>query len=139
MTPLVVVYVVERLLAEYTVGSSSARSILENFVVHFHIVANPDGWVYSYTRDRQWRKNVSPNYGSRCLGKDLNRQFDIDWCKVGASRDPCSEIYCGRSAMSEVEVQNIAKYVEDNNFLLVIDVHQFGQLMLHSPGRIKRQ
>lgn len=42
-----------------------------------------------------WRKNRSPNNGSKCKGTDLNRNFKHKWSTVGVSRDPCSEIYSG--------------------------------------------
>ena len=34
---------------------------------------NPDGYVYSWTGSRMWRKNRVNNQGSNCIGVDLNR------------------------------------------------------------------
>lgn len=36
-------------------------------------LANPDGYEYSHTTDRLWRKNRSGK--GRCAGIDLNRNF----------------------------------------------------------------
>jgi murein tripeptide amidase MpaA len=41
-------------------------------------VANPDGYVYSHTTDRFWRKNRSPQ-AQGCYGVDLNRNFGLEW------------------------------------------------------------
>lgn len=46
---------------------------LRNLDWHVLIVANPDGYEYSHTTDRLWRKNRS-KYGL-CAGTDLNRNF----------------------------------------------------------------
>lgn len=36
-------------------------------------VLNPDGYEYTHTHDRMWRKNRA-QYGE-CIGVDLNRNF----------------------------------------------------------------
>ena len=56
---------------------------------------NPDGYEYSHTDDRMWRKNRSPPPpGSRCYGVDLNRNWDVIGFGAGAtSSNPCSETY----------------------------------------------
>ena len=70
-------------------------------------VLNPDGYVYTWTRDRMWRKNRNPRagrFGRRgCVGVDLNRNYDIEWGRNGISRNPCSDIYPGKKAFSEPE------------------------------------
>lgn len=37
-------------------------------------VMNPDGYEYSHTKDRMWRKNRAW-HGGQCVGVDLNRNF----------------------------------------------------------------
>jgi murein tripeptide amidase MpaA len=39
---------------------------------------NPDGYHWSYTQDRMWRKNRN-EINSTCLGVDLNRNFRYSW------------------------------------------------------------
>ena len=36
------------------------ESLLDLFVVYIVIVLNPDGYVYTFTDDRMWRKNRRP-------------------------------------------------------------------------------
>ncbi|KAF4528948.1 hypothetical protein B566_EDAN017340 [Ephemera danica] len=42
-------------------------------------VANPDGYVYTWTVNRTWRKNRRNNTREDCRGVDINRNFDIHW------------------------------------------------------------
>ena len=68
---------------------------------------NPDGYHYSRTVDRLWRKNRS-HQGGACYGVDLNRNHDYNWEKrKGASYNPCSDVYAG--AMVEDQLETIAK------------------------------
>ena len=50
--------------------------------LNFHIIvnANPDGYEYSRTNDRMWRKTRS-NHGSNCPfdGVDGNRNWGFHW------------------------------------------------------------
>ena len=36
-------------------------------------VLNPDGYAYTWSGSRMWRKNRVNNQGSNCMGVDLNR------------------------------------------------------------------
>ena len=49
------------------------ESPLRKFQWHILPLANPDGYEYSRTRDRLWRKNTAAVPGSSCIGVDLNR------------------------------------------------------------------
>jgi hypothetical protein len=37
------------------------------------------GFVYSQTRNRMWRKNRQAQPGTSCIGRDLNRNWDVHW------------------------------------------------------------
>ncbi|KAL8187854.1 UNVERIFIED_CONTAM: hypothetical protein K2H54_057170 [Gekko kuhli] len=43
-------------------------------------VFNIDGYVYTWTKSRMWRKTRSTNAGSSCIGTDPNRNFNAGWC-----------------------------------------------------------
>ena len=47
--------------------------------------------------DRGWGS------GSKCVGTDVNRNFDMDWATVGSSKDPCQDTYHGSTPFSEAE------------------------------------
>ena len=68
------------------------------------------GYEYSHTKNRMWRKTRSSGT-TRCQGTDLNRNFGHRWGGKGQSRDPCSEIYSGKSAMSEPESQAVGNFI----------------------------
>ncbi|XP_016131518.1 carboxypeptidase B [Sinocyclocheilus grahami] len=95
-------------------------------------VFNIDGYEYTWTNDRMWRKTRSRNSGSSCIGTDPNRNFDAGWCTVGASSNPCSETYCGSSIESEIESKNLANFIRSNKSIIkaYLTVHSYSQLLL---------
>jgi len=130
-------YMISKMVTMY--GSDSATTdMLNNFEVHIVPVVNPDGYVYTWTTDRMWRKTRSKNVGSPCIGTDPNRNWDDHWCEVGASKQPCTDDYCGSKAFSEAEVITMANYVAVTNqkqkVLEFIDYHSYGQLYMAPYG-----
>ncbi|KAK7075096.1 hypothetical protein SK128_007072 [Halocaridina rubra] len=114
------------------------RNLLDSTEWYFVPVANPDGYQYTFTssRARLWRKNRRDNGGiiTRCKGVDLNRNWNLKW-GVGASSNPCSEIYKGIEAFSEPEtygLQRVMKSIGDID--LFITFHSFGQTVLYPWG-----
>lgn len=93
-------------------------------------IANPDGYSFTWTNNRLWRKN------RRGPGVDLNRNFNDHWGAAGASNDPASNLYCGSSAASEPETQAIQNYLRrfKGRLIAAIDWHSFSQMILRSPG-----
>ena len=71
---------------------------------------NPDGYEYSRSTDRMWRKNRRKNENSKCVGVDLNRIFDKGFGE-NSSDDPCQEDYRGPEAFSEPEARALRDYV----------------------------
>jgi carboxypeptidase A2 len=64
---------------ELTENLANNRALLDANDWYFLLVANPDGFVHSWTNDRFWRKTRQPNQGSLCIGTDPNRNFDQHW------------------------------------------------------------
>ncbi|CAG0881815.1 unnamed protein product [Darwinula stevensoni] len=128
------------------------REFVENYDVHkdvvdlydwyFLPVVNPDGYEYSQTENRLWRKTRSDHDSpSGCIGVDSNRNFDFHWMESGASSDKCSEIYAGPEAESEPENRAIRdflmQFVEDtgvSSFEVLLSLHSYGQLWLSPWG-----
>ena len=50
-----------------------------------------------------WRKNTVPIPGSSCIGVDINRNFPEGY-GIGASTNPCSEVYQGETLLSTIFV-----------------------------------
>ncbi|CAK9812749.1 Carboxypeptidase B [Anthophora plagiata] len=103
-------------------------------------VANPDGYEYTFTRDRLWRKNRKRSVGSLCTGVDLNRNFGYRWGGMGTSKDPCREIYAGSGPFSEPETNAIKNFFEASaaNFKAYLTFHSYGQYILYPWGYDKR-
>jgi carboxypeptidase A2 len=103
---------------------------------YFVPVMNPDGYTYSHTHERFWRKSRAPNQGSSCVGTDLNRNFDFHWGTSGISHNPCSEIYCGSGPASEPEVAHVQREMVrlGSNVLASLTLHAYGRMMLFPYG-----
>ncbi|XP_067291504.1 carboxypeptidase B [Pseudorasbora parva] len=95
-------------------------------------VFNIDGYEYTWTNNRMWRKTRSKNSGTTCIGTDPNRNFDAGWCTTGASSNPCSDTYCGSSPESEIESKNLANFIRTNKSIIkaYLTVHSYSQLLL---------
>ncbi|XP_017149664.1 carboxypeptidase B isoform X2 [Drosophila miranda] len=96
-------------------------------------VMNPDGYEYSRTTNRLWRKNRSPSRRSNCLGVDLNRNFDIGWAGYGSSTNPCSDTYRGSSPASEAETKVVAEFLAKRKYNLeaYLTYHSYGQMIVY--------
>ncbi len=95
-------------------------------------VVNPDGYEFTWTGDRLWRKNRRGG-----VGVDTNRNFGWGWGGEGASDVPEEENYRGTAAFSEPETQAVRDYVLAHPELVAsLDLHSFGQLVLYPWGDV---
>ncbi|XP_069544417.1 carboxypeptidase A1-like [Brachyistius frenatus] len=110
-------------------------AILDKMDIFLETVTNPDGFYYTHTKNRMWRKTRKPNRGSSCMGVDPNRNWDAGFGGSGASSNPCSETYHGPSAHSESEVRSIVDFVKSHgNFKAFISIHSYSQMLLYPYG-----
>ncbi|XP_043821165.1 carboxypeptidase A1-like [Dromiciops gliroides] len=110
-------------------------AILDSLDIFLEIVTNPDGFVYTHSTNRLWRKTRSITPGSICVGVDPNRNWDAGFGASGASSNPCSETYHGKYATSEVEVKSIVDFVKSHgNIKAFISIHSYSQLLLYPYG-----
>mmetsp|Transcript_110868 Transcript_110868/g.238719 ORF Transcript_110868/g.238719 Transcript_110868/m.238719 type:complete len:422 (+) Transcript_110868:34-1299(+) len=121
-------YVADFLLRGYGTNSD-ATYLLDTFDVIVCPILNVDGYDYTWTTDRMWRKTLSPNSNSPCNGTDPNRNWDDHWGVAGSSPMACSDSYQGPSAASEIEVQNVQNYLYQNKDTLVgyVNFHSYSQ------------
>ncbi|XP_064645163.1 carboxypeptidase B-like [Lineus longissimus] len=138
ISPATCVYTIYRFITDFTRGYSRVTSLLRKFDFYIMPNANPDGYEYSWNMNRMWRKTVTPQYdlGSPCIGVDPNRNWDYQWMAAGASSNPCSDGYGGRSAFSEVETQAMSNFVYANRATIkaFISLHSYGQMFLTPWG-----
>ncbi|XP_061750283.1 carboxypeptidase A5 [Nerophis ophidion] len=110
-------------------------TILNKMDIFLEMVTNPDGYYYTHTSNRMWRKTRKPNPGSSCVGVDPNRNWDAGFGGPGASGSPCSETYRGTRAHSESEVKSIVDFVKSHgNIKSFVSIHSYSQMLLYPYG-----
>lgn len=132
VSPATCVYTIDTLIKEFRENDPQTVAIFNKYQIHIMPVVNADGYEYSHTRSRLWRKNRKINDFSSCIGVDLNRNWGYKWMTGGASSSPCSDIYAGPSADSELEtnaVQNALK-AKVGNWDAYFNVHSYGNWWL---------
>ena len=85
-------------------------------------------FVY-FKKYRFWRKNRKPNAGSSCVGTDLNRNSGFKWMTGGSSSSPCSDVFAGPAANSELEIKAVqnALNAKLGNWDAYLTLHTYGQ------------
>uniref|UniRef100_A0A2K6Q446 Carboxypeptidase A4 n=1 Tax=Rhinopithecus roxellana TaxID=61622 RepID=A0A2K6Q446_RHIRO len=128
------IWTARKIVSDYQ-RDPAITSILEKMDIFLLPVANPDGYVYTQTQNRLWRKTRSLNPGSSCIGADPNRNWNASFAGKGASDNPCSEVYHGPHANSEVEVKSVVDFIQKHgNFKCFIDLHSYSQLLMYPYG-----
>jgi carboxypeptidase A1 len=115
------------------------KKLIEKFEWHIFPVLNVDGYTFTHTTNRMWRKTRRPNQGSSCVGTDPNRNWSYRWNSGGSSSNPCSETFHGPAPFSEPEVKLMADYGKKLNagtgrLKAYIDFHAYGQLYMRPWG-----
>ena len=95
-------------------------------------MVNPDGYLFTQTDNRLWRKTRKPNGDTGCFGTDANRNFGYHWGTGGSSDNACSDTYMGEAAFSEVETSNMRDWLTAHNDTIKFynNVHSYSQLVL---------
>jgi len=128
------VWGINYLLTQYGKDHSITK-LLDTYEVRVMPVTNPDGYEYTHTNDRMWRKNRNTNRDT-CMGVDLNRNFDDHFGGVGTSDDKCSLTYRGTGPASEPETQNIQNAILEiaDRTVALFSVHSYSQLWMYAYG-----
>ncbi|XP_061492971.1 carboxypeptidase B-like isoform X2 [Rhineura floridana] len=117
-----------------TYGKETTMSLLLDRLDFYVLpVLNIDGYVYTWSKSRMWRKTRSTNPGSSCIGTDPNRNFDAGWCTVGASKRPCDDTYCGSAPESEKETKALADFIRHHlsTIRAYLTIHSYSQMLLY--------
>jgi hypothetical protein len=134
VSPPTAMYVFETMLREALSGGAGWQ-LLTKYELNCVPVVNPDGYEYTWTNQRLWRKNRRNIVNSSSFGVDLNRNYAKGWGGQGSSGNPSSETYRGTAAFSEPEVACIRDYLDVRSvklaFNFMIDYHSYGQHILY--------
>jgi len=127
ISPAVVTWIISELVENY----AAHPDLVDNVDWYIMPVINPDGYEFSHTNSRLWRKNRRPNNGN-CIGTDNNRNFGFHWGEGGTSNNGCSEIYLGPTPFSEIESQNVRDAILSvaSQAKCYLTFHSYGQNMV---------
>ncbi|KAJ3629057.1 hypothetical protein MTP99_013480 [Tenebrio molitor] len=125
ISPALSLYIINQL-----VENPDNRGLLEDLDWVVLPSLNPDGYEFTWTSNRMWRKTRSP--GVMCSGTDGNRNFGFHWMENGASDLECSDTYAGKEAFSEVEARNLRDILDaTDNIVAFISIHSYGQYLFY--------
>lgn len=113
-------------LADNYETDAEVKHLVDSCEIWIVPVVNPDGYEYSRTVDRTWRKNRRDN-GDGTFGVDLNRNYSYMWGGPDASPTTSSEAYRGPYAFSEPETQAVRDLVLADDFRVLMSYHNYGQ------------
>ncbi|XP_046560153.1 zinc carboxypeptidase-like [Haliotis rubra] len=143
VTPASTMYFVDKMLHERSIAGSQAQYLYNNFEWYIVPVTNPDGYAYTHTSDRLWRKNRNTCSSIFGRGVDLNRNWDANFevnvsCS-GSSSSCFSDTYHGSSVFSEAETRNIRDWVasiqsNEGPISAYLSVHSYSQYLLVPYG-----
>ena len=121
-------------------NDKEVRRLLRTTELWFVLVANPDGYEYTFDVERLWRKNLRDNNGDGEItvgdGVDLNRNFPnhFKYDEEGSSSITSSDTYRGPSATSEPETQAMKGLLDRIPFAFQVNYHSNGQWLLYAEG-----
>ncbi|KAL6708940.1 hypothetical protein ACN47E_002067 [Coniothyrium glycines] len=141
ITSPTVEYITLQLINAHKNATNATQSWLNTYDFHIFPIVNPDGFVYSQTNDRLWRKTrTPPPQNQTCYGTDINRNWEFNWDAnpLGASTNACAQAYRGQRHSDTVENQGLDAYVrklrDSVGIKLFIDWHSYGQYILSPFG-----
>ncbi len=136
------IYYMWYLLENYD-SDENIKQIIDNTELYFVPVVNPDGYLYNQKTNPNgngfWRKNRFNTHGV-----DLNRNYDFYpdgtisssvWGGIDTSTtDTSSDVYAGTGAFSEIETQAMKWFAEQHDFVIALNNHTSGDLLLFPYG-----
>ncbi len=133
ISPMTVTYIMRELVEGYG-NDPRITALLDSVTFRIAPIMNPDGYLYTWSNERFWRKNRRNN-GNGTWGVDWNRNFATGWGGPGADSNTDSDVYRGTAPFSEPESQALRDYtLSVPNRAFHIDFHAFSQLVLYPWG-----
>ncbi|KAI3336356.1 hypothetical protein HD806DRAFT_3035 [Xylariaceae sp. AK1471] len=137
ITSKVVEYILYQLISGYK-SDKLVQKVLDNYDFYVLPVVNPDGFVYTQTTDRLWRKNRQTRSNTTAVGTDINRNWLVGWGGDGSSPTPSSETFSGFAPHDTPETAALAAYANKlrdlHGIKLYVDWHSYAQVILLSYG-----
>jgi Zinc carboxypeptidase len=127
-------------VAKWRAGDKEIKKLLQANELWFVLVANPDGYQYTFDHERLWRKNLRDNDGNGQItiadGVDPNRNYPshFNYDREGSSSDFSSQTYRGPYGGSEPETQALVGLMERVDFAFQVNYHSYGPYLLYPAG-----
>src|SRR5918999_807578 len=127
-------------LDEYRDDNREIERLLDDTELWFVLVANPDGYQYTFDHERLWRKNLRDNVtpGEITIGDgvDPNRNYPNHFMydEEGSSSIFSSQTYRGPGPVSERETQALKGLLDRFDFAFQVNWHSAGEWLLYAEG-----
>jgi hypothetical protein len=125
---------------KWRANDKDVKKLLQSTELWFMPVANPDGYQYTFSTERLWRKNLRDNDGNGQItvgdGVDPNRNFPNHWGydNEGSSAVTSSDTYRGTAPVSEAETVAMKGLLDRIGFEFQVNYHSNGQWLLYPEG-----
>ncbi|KFA70753.1 hypothetical protein S40288_09227 [Stachybotrys chartarum IBT 40288] len=132
-------YMLYQIVDGYLRRSCTSKRLLDNYDFYLMPIVNPDGFVYTHTNDRLWRKNRQVRDFNACVGTDVNRNWPYQWdVPGGSSTNPCSQTYRGEAPGDTPEMDVLTNHTlgiaQGQGLKFFVDWHSYSQLILLPYG-----
>lgn len=134
LSPAATTFMIEQLVNGYGTDARITR-LLDELEWVFLPMVNPDGFDFTWTDQRFWRKNKRV-VDDVLRGVDLNRNWSYEWGGRGSSSSPGHEQYRGEAPFTEPELLVYMDALDGLRHRVVghLDVHTFSQFVLSPWG-----
>lgn len=149
ITAPVLLETIEAYAQEYYQGKGvkgvSVQSFLDRYSITFFPMVNPDGVTLAqegagaFPHRQAELRAMNGSYGNdysrwkaNIRGVDLNRNFDVRWgepVSENSAGSPRFAFYGGPAPETEPETQAITRWVRQNNPILLLDYHAYGEVL----------
>lgn len=129
IAPSFALYIIQQLLDNLTEN----EALLRDYDWVIMPVVNADGYEYSHTDYRYWRKTRKPTSDPESVGTDLNRNFGHEWGHDdGSSPDPAEDNYRGGHAFDQPESQVVRDILLHyrGRLSFYLSLHSYGNYLL---------
>ncbi|KAH8365479.1 hypothetical protein KR093_001182 [Drosophila rubida] len=129
IAPSLALYIIQELLEK----PEEHAELLKDYDWIIMPVVNADGYEYTHTDSRYWRKTRKPTSDPNNTGTDLNRNFGYMWGQDdGSSSDPAEEIYRGEHAFDQPESQVVRDVLltYSDRLTFYLSLHSYGNYLL---------
>ncbi|CAH1987788.1 unnamed protein product [Acanthoscelides obtectus] len=131
ISPAVATYILNEIIHSTDAEIEELRNKFNWYVAP---VTNPDGYVYSFEKDRMWRRTRTRLPGSDCIGIDANRNWDFHFNEDGHTS--CGQTYPGPYPFSDICTRGLSQFLLNlpEKLQSYISLHSFGAKILIPYG-----